>query len=95
MVKNESATISIFNDPKANTSKVSVTSAVTEITPEESEKLDELTVELDKKDEDEQSEVSARELTGLSAKELDEAAIDELEKVSDEEFSSETSAKEL
>jgi hypothetical protein len=76
LVKNESATISIFNDPKANTSKVSVTSAVTEITPEESEKLDELTVELEET-------------------ELDETTNDELEKVSDEEFSSETSAKEL
>jgi hypothetical protein len=76
LVKNESATISIFNDPKAKTSKVSVTSAVTEITPEESEKLDELTVELEET-------------------ELDETTNDELEKVSDEEFSSETSAKEL
>jgi hypothetical protein len=76
LVKNESATISIFNDPKANTSKVSVTSAVNETTSEESEKLDELTVELEET-------------------ELDETTNDELEKVSDEEFSSETSAREL
>jgi hypothetical protein len=76
LVKNESATISIFNDPKANTSKVSVTSAVNETTSEGSEKLVELTVELEET-------------------ELDEAAIDELEKNSDEELSSETSTEEL
>jgi hypothetical protein len=76
LVKNESATISIFNDPKANTSKVSVTSTVNETTSEESEKLVELTVELEET-------------------ELDEAAIDELEKNSDEELSSETSTEEL
>jgi hypothetical protein len=76
LVKNESATISIFNDPKAKTSKVSVTRATTDTVSEASEKLDELTVELEET-------------------ELDETTNDELEKVSDEEFSSETSAKEL
>jgi gas vesicle protein len=71
LVKNESATISIFNDPKANTSKVSVTRATTDTVSEASEELENF------------------------IEELDETTNDELEKVSDEEFSSETSAKEL
>jgi gas vesicle protein len=71
LVKNESATISIFNDPKAKTSKVSVTRATTDTVSEASEELENF------------------------IEELDETTNDELEKVSDEEFSSETSAKEL
>jgi gas vesicle protein len=71
LVKNESATISIFNDPKANTSKVSVTRATTDTVSEASEELENF------------------------IEELDETTNNELEKISDEELSSETSAREL